>query len=118
MTIQFYTWLHLAGIGLVLLATGGLAQGRDAGRKLLTIAHGVGLLLILVGGFGLLARYAIHWPWPSWVFVKIVIWLAFGASLGLLKRLPHLQTPIWWAAWVLFLIAAYLGVHHGLSATV
>ena len=28
-------------------------------------------LVILVAGFGLLARREIHWPWPGWVFAKL-----------------------------------------------
>ena len=111
MTLQFYTWLHLAGIGLLLLAIGGLAHGSDSNRKLLSIAHGVGLLVALVAGFGLMARYEIHWPWPGWLIVKMVLWLSFGASIALFKRLPQLRTPIWFGAWGLFLVAAYLGVH-------
>ena len=115
MTLQFYTWLHLAGIGLMLLAIGGLAQGNDSNRKLLSIAHGVGLLVALVAGFGLMARYEILWPWPGWVMVKMVLWLVFGASIVLLKRLPQMRTRIWWGAWGLFLVAAYLGVHRPLT---
>ena len=111
MTLQFYTWLHLAGIGLMLLAIGGIAQGNDSNRKLLSIAHGVGLLVALVAGFGLMARYEILWPWPGWLMVKMVLWLVFGASIVLLKRLPQMRTRIWWGAWGLFLVAAYLGVH-------
>ena len=111
MTLQFYTWLHLAGIGLMLLAIGGLAQGNDSNRKLLSIAHGVGLLVALVAGFGLMARYPILWAWPGWLMVKMVLWLVFGASIVLLKRLPQMRTRIWWGAWGLFLVAAYLGVH-------
>lgn len=115
MTIPFYTWLHLAGIALLLLATGGLTQDREGtSRKLLTAAHGAGLILALVGGFGLLARYEIHWPWPTWVFVKVGIWFVFGSSLTLIKKLPNLRTPIWWGAWVLFLVAAYLGLNHSI----
>ena len=60
MTIQFYLWLHLAGVSLILLAVGALAHGAQTGRKLLSAAHGVGLLLSLVGGFGLLARVMQH----------------------------------------------------------
>lgn len=111
MTIQFYLWLHLGGVSLILLAVGALAHGGQTGRKLLSAAHGIGLLLSLVGGFGLLARYQISWPWPTWVFVKIGIWVALGASTTLLRRLPHLSTPIWWGTWVVFLLAAYLGIN-------
>ena len=71
----------------------------------------VGLLVALVAGFGLMARYPILWPWPGWLMVKMVLWLVFGASIVLLKRLPQMRTRIWWGAWGLFLVAAYLGVH-------
>jgi hypothetical protein len=40
-----------------------------------------------------------------------VLWLVFGVSIVLLKRLPQMRTRIWWGAWGLFLVAAYLGVH-------
>lgn len=108
MSLLFYKWLHLAGVGLILLALGGIAFDRQ--RKMLSVAHGIGLLITLVAGFGLLARYGIHWPWPGWVVAKVVLWLVFGASSVALKRLPNV-TPVWWALWVLFLITAYLGVH-------
>lgn len=108
MSLMFYKWLHLGGAGLVLLALGGMAFGRD--RKMLSAAHGIGLLITLVAGFGLLARYGISWPWPGWVIAKIVLWVVFGASATALKKLPNL-TVAWWALWVLFLIVAYLGVN-------
>ena len=111
MSIEFYLWLHLSGIGLILLSVGGLAHSSESGRKLLSAAHGIGLLISLVGGFGLLARYQFLWPWPTWVFIKIGIWFLFGASATLLRRLSHLATPLWWGNWALFLLAAYLGVH-------
>ncbi len=111
MTIEFYLWLHLSGIALILLSVGGLAQISDTGRKILSAAHGIGLLISLVGGFGLLARYQIMWPWPTWVFAKIAIWFVFGASVTLFRRLPHLARPLWFGAWVLFLLAAYLAIH-------
>ncbi len=111
MTIQFYLFLHLAGISLILLSLGGLVYGSDSGRRLLSATHGIGLLLALVGGFGLLARYQIAWPWPAWVFIKVGIWFVFGVSATMLRKLPHLAKPIWWGAWVLFLLAAYLGIN-------
>lgn len=106
----FYLWLHLAGIGLILLSIGALAGGRGEGRRMPAIAHGIGLLVVLVSGFGLLAHAGLFWPLPGWVLAKLVVWLALGAVLVLLKRRPDLATPLWWATWVAFLLAAWLGI--------
>ena len=48
--------------------------------RLLRIVHGVSLLLILVAGFGLLAKLGLAGSWPLWVTVKILVWLALGAA--------------------------------------
>jgi hypothetical protein len=69
--------------------------------------HGIGLLLILVSGFGLQAKLKLGFP--IWMISKLVILLALGGSIALIKRgaLP----PIVIYILVIFLgsIAAYLG---------
>jgi hypothetical protein len=110
LSLPLYLWLHLAGIGLTLMALGAVALQHEDWRKTLSIAHGVGMLVVLVGGFGLLAKLALPMPWPGWVYGKLVLWLVLGAAPTLMKRLPHLAKPLWWATWVLFLLAAYLAV--------
>lgn len=110
LSVQFYLWLHLAGIGLVLLAVGGLAASDPARYRALAITHGIGLLAALVAGFGLLARAGILWPLPGWVLAKIALWLALGGSVVLFKRRPGLAAPLWWATWGAFLLAAFLAI--------
>lgn len=88
MSYEFYKILHLAGIFLLLIGTTGMVvkkymlaeswQLNPALRKIFGMFHGLGLLISLVGGFGLLARLQLGWP--SWVFGKVAIWLLLGAS--------------------------------------
>ena len=76
-----YKLIHLAGVFLLFLAFGGLLleqKSRLAKQRWVSVSHGVGLLLLLLGGFGMLARMSIHWPWPGWIFIKFAIWLVFG----------------------------------------
>ena len=107
-----YRLIHLSGIALVLLGLGASIMhartgGEPAARKFAVAAHGAGLLLILVAGFGLLARMQISWPWPGWVHPKILIWLLLGAMPALIKRKPALATPFFWFTFLLFVAAAW-----------
>ena len=54
MSLAAYKVLHLLGAFLVLAALGAALAGGS--RKGSGIAHGIGLLLLLVAGFGALAR--------------------------------------------------------------
>ena len=108
MSLAFYKWLHLSGIGLVLMSLAAMAW-RTESRKLPSIAHGIGLLVAFVAGFGLLARGG--YGWPAWVYVKLVLWLALGGVSVLFKRKPELATPLWVAVFVVFVVAGYLGIY-------
>lgn len=52
----------------------------------LSAIHGVGLLLILVSGFGMAARLGIFAALPMWLILKLLIWLFLGASVAFAKR--------------------------------
>ncbi len=69
------------------------------------------MVLALVGGFGMLARMQIYWPWPGWVIGKIIIWLVFGILVALIGRTPALAKPLWWSTIALGAIAAYLALN-------
>jgi hypothetical protein len=118
LSLDFYKNLHLLGVFMLLIALGGLmlhqinsATRENLWRKPVAFTHGLGLLLVLVGGFGMLARLGIPWPWPGWVIAKIVIWVLFGAFMALLGRAPSLAKPLWWITIALGAVAAYLALN-------
>lgn len=116
MSYQFYKIIHLTGIAMTLLSLGGLMVYAITGgtkaamvwRKPVMITHGVGLLVALVGAFGLLARLGIHWPWPGWVFVKLGVWFILGGMTSLVGRKPGLDRGLWALVIALFALAAYM----------
>lgn len=116
MPATVYKVIHLLGIMMLFLSFGGVivyainggARETNAWRKPAAITHGIGLLLALVGGFGLLARLGIGWPWPGWVIAKLIIWLIFAAVVGMAARRPAMGKALWWLLLILGGIAAYL----------
>ena len=109
MSYEFYVVMHLSGIVLSVLSIGALSQKVDENRKMLSITHGVGLILTFIAGFGLMAKTGLaQGSWPTWIYIKLLIWLIFGASLAVFKRAPALATRLWWIIWVLFIVAAYI----------
>lgn len=110
-----YTILHVFGMSLAFLAIGALAAraldggGGERSRKLATASHGIGLLVILISGFGLLAKLQIGFP--AWVWVKILIWLIVGALPVLIRRMPQRAAVLWFLVPVLVLIAGSLALY-------
>ena len=100
----FYNLLHLFGIMLMLSALGATVAAAAAGddrprlKKLAGMAHGVALLIILVGGFGMLARLGFSGGWPLWVWLKLAIWLIFGAMTVVVRKAGEK------AGWLLILL--------------
>ncbi|MDP0500146.1 MAG: hypothetical protein Q7P63_08590 [Verrucomicrobiota bacterium JB022] len=101
-----YHILHLSGILLLFISYGGLLGRAMAGsdkpglKKFAAITSGISLILILVGGFGLMARmgYSISQPW---IWVKITVWLCLGGMVALINRQPKLAGLWWWLTWLL-----------------
>ncbi|MGM0578396.1 MAG: hypothetical protein ACQEXJ_21910 [Myxococcota bacterium] len=113
MSIQVYFALHIFAILLLFLGLGArTAQALDGGeprkgKLLATVSHGLGLFLILLAGFGMLARMGITWPWPHWVIVKVAIWVILGVLVVVPKRVPNLSVLVWIVFALLGLVAAY-----------
>lgn len=116
-----YRIIHLFGIFVLFLALGAQTLGAmtdgarltNGARKLLAITHGVALLVILFGGFGLLARIGIAHgtAWPGWIWLKLGIWLLLGAMLMVLRRVQGLARPLWFLLPILGGIAAYAAIY-------
>lgn len=115
---EIYKIMHLTGIFLLVSGLVGLMalvwSGHGANGKVKTFAfitHGVGLLFILVSGFGLLARLGMAREMPTWVYVKLVIWAIFGGAIAILKRKGQIGWPLYFAMMAIFILAAYLGIY-------
>jgi hypothetical protein len=111
---ETYKLLHLLGLFLVFLGFGGLlvgARDRNAPPKSALALHGIGLLIMLIAGFGVLASRSIEWPWPGWVFAKLGAWLLMGALPVLYKKGIVPATVVWLAAVAVGGAAAWLAIH-------
>jgi hypothetical protein len=117
MSYEFYKILHLLGIALllsglvtlvILKVTGVAIQGTV--KKFALITHGIGLVLLLVSGFGLLARLQLMGDFPKWAYIKLAIWLFMGGVATLIKKKGHMAWQLYTIIMCIFLIAAYVGI--------
>ncbi len=113
MPVYFYQILHVVGIIMIFMGYGALLarslvkSDSKSVRKLGSITSGIGLLLVLVAGFGMMAKlgYSITTPW---LIVKIIIWLALGGVITLINRKPELAKTLWWSILGLGALAAFM----------
>jgi hypothetical protein len=117
--LPLYKLIHIVGIILIMSALGGAAvramigtDGTPPTRRLLAILHGIGAFLVLLGGFGMLARLgAMHGNFPGWVWVKLVIWVILAAALMIPRRRPTLARPLLLALPFIGGLAAYMAIY-------
>jgi hypothetical protein len=108
MSYEFYRVLHIFGIVLLFASLGALSAigGRtgDSLRRFAAILHGVAIAVILIGGFGLLARLQMFGSFPVWIWIKLGIWLTLAMTVVPLRRKPE------FASWLFLLIPLLGGV--------
>ena len=113
MNPNFYQVLHIVGISSVFLGYGALlarsmvAPANVSVRKLGSITSGIGLLLILVAGFGLISKLG-HSFTETWILVKFAIWLLLGGLIVLINRKPQLAMLLWCLLIALSATAAFM----------
>jgi hypothetical protein len=90
-----YKLMHFFGIFIIIVVVAAASMHTLRGgsradmpyRRWFAVAHGIAALMVLTGGFGMLARLGgMHGALPGWVYAKLVIWGALGASLFLAYR--------------------------------
>ena len=117
MSYLVYKLIHLSGIFMILMSLAGMTMHVATGGKKKTslykraaIAHGIGMFVALLGGFGMLARLGIHWPWPGYIFVKVGIWVVMGGLITFIYKKPSKSTLFWNLTLVLAIAAGYLAL--------
>ena len=101
-----YNVLHVVGIILIMSSLGGVAlhamnggtREANSARRLMVGVHGAGAFLVLLGGFGMLARIGFKHgePFPGWLLVKITIWLLLAGRSRCPTGGPRSRRPCSW----------------------
>jgi uncharacterized membrane protein len=123
LSYETYKVMHIVGALMTISGLAGvalfswIASTQAAGalqahpaRKLAAATHGFGLLVILIAGFGMLARLKIPTNQP-WIAGKLVIWVVLGGMIVLAKRMPKKAPMVWLLAFILGGAAAYLAIY-------
>ena len=117
---EAYKVVHLLGILFLFVALGGVAlhawnggtKQNNQGRGASAAMHGVGVFLILLAGFGMLARLGLmQGGLPGWVWAKLVLWLLVGGLFLLPYRRPSLAKPVFLLLPFLGALAAVLAIY-------
>jgi uncharacterized membrane protein len=115
-SLEVYKMLHFVAIFAVVMVLGGIgfmafiSRYQDhPWRKAAAIIHGIGVFLILLSGFGMLARLGLTSGLPNWVIVKIAMLVFVAGVLMPLKRLPKLSFVFLTLVLIAVTFAGYVG---------
>jgi hypothetical protein len=117
MPYEIYNFIHILGLILVVYSFG-IAFLRSTGqdkRKWPMMINGIGLALILLGGFGMAARLGYTTGFPTWVLFKIGFWVVLGFIPVILRKF---SAPAYVSALAqigLVLVAAGFGIFKPMS---
>lgn len=103
MSPVFYHILHVVGVIVLFIGIGSMLGGN---RRIGGMLHGIGLIILLIAGFGLIAKLKLPYTSP-FIIGKAVIWLALGALPAFAKKMPG--TALILLAVALGALAAYMG---------
>lgn len=105
MNPQYYYLLHVFALFILSAHTFmAFANPAPENRKRTMMITGIASLLVLVSGFGLLAKLHGN-QFSGWVIVKLVCWLGLSALAGIVYRKPELRKTLALVALVLTLTA-------------
>ena len=102
-----YHLLHVGGVILLAAFTfQAFAAPVAATKKRVMMLTGILSVVVLVGGFGLLAKLDLGFP--GWVIGKLVCWLGLSAMAGMAYRKPGSVGMLSLVTSALILAAVYL----------
>lgn len=118
MPYTLYKLIHLLGIFCVIAGTVGIAyhaylggkKSDGAAAKIGTMLHGIGLFVVLLGGFGMLARLGVS-VMSGWVIAKLVIWILIGGLVAFPYKKPEESIKAVFAIILLATLAGYLALY-------
>ncbi len=109
MSVDFYHVLHVFSL-LVLTGYTFYAFAAPAeSRKRVLMITGIASLLVLISGFGLLAK--LKYGFPGWIIVKLVCWLGLSAFSGIAFRKRE-KVGVFTVATLVLLLVALVMVYY------
>jgi hypothetical protein len=119
MTYEFYKVMHFLGIVMLFTALGGSvlhvinggSKATNVARPLVGALHGIALALILIGGFGMMARLGYMTAWPGWIHGKLAAWVALPALGMVAQKKPQHARTVLVLILVVGLFAAWMAIY-------
>lgn len=110
MSYTTYKFIHLVSIILIFISLGGLTAlaSKTTSRKIFAAINGVCLLIAFVAGFGLIAKLNIAWPWPLWIWVKMLGWMLIGMGPSFARKVSPATVLIMYGA--IAVVMAYMAL--------
>ena len=114
-TYETYKILHIFTLMMTISAMGGIiSNGMWINSKIFKVITGFLSFLIFVAGMGLIARLGFKYgePFPTWIIVKIVMWILFNISLVSLFKVEQKKFKILFAviAFASIFLAIYTAI--------
>ena len=113
MSYETYKLIHLFAIISLFLSIGALlvysGNNNKTQKKKIMILHGLAGLILLVSGFGLIARLKMH-SFPMWVNLKLGIWIILTVLTPILVAKKINKKWIWLLVFASGFSAIYLVV--------
>ncbi|RAP33442.1 hypothetical protein DID77_03045 [Candidatus Marinamargulisbacteria bacterium SCGC AG-439-L15] len=89
MSVTFYHILHV--LSLLLLSGVGFAMVFSDNRKPFQKFYGILSFLVLLGGFGLMARFGYTFKENAWMTLKLLIWIGLSVGIPIILKRTQLS---------------------------
>lgn len=119
MPYEFYKVMHFLGIVMLFTAMGGTvlhvinggSKATNAARGLVGALHGIALALILIGGFGMMARLGFITGWPGWIYGKLAAWIALPILGVIAEKKPQHGRTVLVLVPIIGVFAAWMAIY-------